>query len=265
MAVRCMRKKLYDIIFGNETKAGRIFDQVLLLLIVASVIAVIGESIPSLGNQYGRFFYTIELLFTVIFSIEYLLRIYVSPKPLRYIFSFWGIIDLIAVIPTILMLFFPGVHFLLTIRSVRLLRIFRIFKLVRFMSEAQVLMESIRKSFFKIGTFFFTIFVTVIVMGTIMYVVEGPENGFTSIPQGIYWAIITLTTVGYGDLVPTTALGKFISSFVMIIGYAIIAVPTGIFTVEIARTMRKVKTCDSCRSENEQDAKFCDQCGEKLK
>lgn len=256
-----IREKFYIIVFGEDTKAGRQFDIALLWLILFSVLCVILESIPVLGNNFKSTFLTIELAFTLIFSIEYFLRIWTSPKPFSYLFSFWGIVDVVSILPTYFILLVPGFHYLIVIRSLRLLRVFRIIKLAGFMSAAQVLRGAIRSSLYKISTFLFSVLATVTIMGTIMYVVEGGENGFTSIPQSIYWAIITITTVGYGDIVPQTVIGKFISSFVMIIGYAIIAVPTGIFTVEMMKSTLTKKKCAECNHDNETSSKYCSNCG----
>lgn len=233
----------------------------LLWLILASVLVVMLESIQALGSRYSSFFIATEIVFTIIFSVEYIIRVWVSPHRGKYIFSFWGIVDLLSVAPTYLVFLFPGYHYLLVIRSLRLLRVFRIAKLVRFVNEAQALGEGIKSSFYKISTFLFTVLITVVVMGTIMYVVEGPANGFTSIPQSIYWAIITITTVGYGDIVPVTVVGKLISSMVMIIGYAIIAVPTGIFTAAMVKAASHKKECEICRHANDVNAKYCSGCG----
>lgn len=259
------RDKMFVVIFGTDTKAGKRFDIVLLWLILASVLTVILESIPQLEQDFASGFFILELFFTGSFTIEYLLRIWVSPKPKNYIFSFWGIVDLLAILPTYLIFILPNIHFLVAIRSLRLLRVFRIIKLVRFIKEANTLKKALASSIYKTSTFLFTILAIVVIMGTIMYVVEGAENGFTSIPQSIYWAIITITTVGYGDIVPTTVLGKFISSVVMIIGYSIIAVPTAIFTVEVARAGNEQKVCAKCKYQNSVNANFCNNCGNDLK
>jgi voltage-gated potassium channel len=260
-----IREKLYIIVFGEDTKAGRQFDIVLLWLILGSVLCVILESIPDMDQNFKSTFLAIELSFTFIFSIEYLLRIWTSPKPFNYLFSFWGIVDVVSILPTYFILLVPGFHYLIVIRSLRLLRVFRIIKLAGFISAAQVLRGAIRSSLYKISTFLFSVLATVTIMGTIMYVVEGGENGFTSIPQSIYWAIITITTVGYGDIVPQTVIGKFISSFVMIIGYAIIAVPTGIFTAEMMKSTLNKKKCAECSHENEISANYCSNCGHSFK
>jgi len=256
-----IKQRLFVVIFGNATKAGRRFDIFLLWLILGSVLAVMLESIQSIGPENAALFFAIELFFTFLFSVEYLLRIWISPNPRKYIFSFWGLVDFLSVVPTYMVFLFPGYHYLLVIRSLRLLRVFRIAKLVRFVNEAHALGEGFKSSFYKISTFLFTILITVVIMGTIMYVVEGPRNGFTSIPQSIYWAIMTLTTVGYGDIVPQTVVGKLISSVVMIIGYAIIAVPTGIFTAAMVKAAANKKECDICRYANDVNAKYCGGCG----
>lgn len=256
------KEKLFKIVFGTDTRAGRAFDVVLLWSVLLSVLVVVLESVPDISIVYHDAFYAIEWGFTILFSIEYLIRVWISPKPLKYIFSFWGLIDLLSVLPTYLGLFLGGSHYLLVIRIFRLLRVFRILKLVRFNSEANTLIKALRASLYKVTIFFLTVLTIVILLGTLMYVVEGKTNGFTSIPQSIYWAIITITTVGYGDIVPHTVLGKFVSSFIMIIGYAIIAVPTGIVTAEMTRTKEVKKKCKNCHSENSILSNFCSQCGE---
>ena len=258
------REKLYHIIFETSTPAGRRFDTILLWVIMFSVLVVMLESIPSLGRSYLNTFLTIEWILTIIFTIEYFTRIWISPKPLKYIFSVWGLIDFMSILPTYLSLLLFGYHYLVIIRIFRLLRLFRILKLVRFYSESQVLAKALRASSYKIGVFMWTVMALVVFMGTLMYVVEGTESGFTSIPQSIYWAIVTITTVGYGDMVPVTILGKFISSFIMITGYAIIAVPTGIITVEMSKTGLQKTKCSNCNYENDAHANYCNNCGVKL-
>jgi voltage-gated potassium channel len=259
-----IRKRLYKIIFEHDTKPGKLFDVVLLWLILISVIVVITESIPEIHQSVYHIFRAIEWTLTILFSIEYLLRIWSSPKPLKYIFSFWGIVDFLSILPTYLDLFFTGYHYLLNVRIFRLLRVFRILRLVRFNKEARFLLDAIKGSSYKIGVFLMAIFAMVTLMGTLMYVVEDGKNGFTSIPQSIYWAIVTITTVGFGDIVPQTILGKFVAAISMIIGFSIIAVPTGIITAEIAKTQTKIKNCSSCGAENPSNAKFCNQCGNEL-
>lgn len=259
-----MRKEAYHIIFESDTRGGRLFDIVLLWLILLSVAVVIVESIPAFQARYFELFYFIEWTFTILFSIEYILRVWSSPRPWKYIFSFWGLVDILSILPTYLDLISPGYHYLLTVRIFRLLRVFRILKLVRFNREARVLLEAMRGSTHKIGVFLLTVLSTVTILGTLMYVVEGSESGFTSIPQSIYWAIVTVTTVGFGDIVPQTTLGKLLSSIAMIIGYSIIAVPTGIITVELSKTRTTLKRCQNCANDNPEGSQYCNQCGEKL-
>lgn len=259
------KDSLYKIVFETDTKAGKQFDVFLLWGILLSVLVVVFESVPQIGLEFKFSFIVIEWVFTVLFSIEYLLRLYISPKPLRYAFSFWGMVDFLSVIPTYLGLLIGGTHYLLVVRIFRLLRVFRILKLVRFSKEANSLMGALRASLYKISIFLFAVLSTVIIMGTLMYVVEGSENGFTSIPQSIYWAIITITTVGYGDIVPHTVLGKIISSIAMITGYAIIAVPTGIVTVEMSRSKNNDVQCSECGNPNPVQSNYCSHCGIKIK
>ena len=259
------RKRLYEIVFRTNTRAGKQFDVVLLWVILFSVIVVMLESIPEYGANYSNLFFTLEWCLTIIFTIEYITRILISPKPLRYIFSFWGFIDLLSIFPTYFSLFISGYHYLLVLRIFRLLRVFRVLKLVRFMSEAQMLLKALKSSLYKISIFLFSVIAIVTFLGTTMYVVEGGKVGFTSIPLSMYWAVVTVTTVGYGDMVPHTVLGKFISSIAMIIGYAIIAVPTGIITFEIAKSGNATQQCPNCKSENKIEASYCNQCGVPLK
>jgi voltage-gated potassium channel len=259
-----IRAKLHEIVFGTDTRAGKNFDVFLLWIILISVILVMTESVPQYGAQFKSAFYVAEWIMTGIFSIEFLLRLWISPKPLRYIFSFWGIIDFLSILPTFLSMFFVGYHYLLVVRIFRLLRLFRVLKLVRFSRESQVLLEALKGSLHKITIFLMAVLSIVTILGTIMYVIEDGETGFSSIPQSIYWAIVTVTTVGYGDMVPHTIIGKFISSIAMIIGYAIIAVPTGIMTVAIAKTSSTNTTCEKCKKQITGAENFCPHCGEKL-
>lgn len=256
-----IRRKLNIIVFGTNTRAGRRFDVVLLWIILFSVLVVMLESVPEYGERFSAEFGVIEWIITIIFTIEYFLRIWISPRPLRYIFSFWGVIDLLSILPTYLSLFISGYHYLLMVRIFRLLRVFRIFKLARFSAEAKILREALKSSLHKISIFLMAVVAIVTILGTIMYVVEGGEEGFTSIPQSIYWAVVTVTTVGYGDMVPHTVIGQFISSIAMITGYAIIAVPTGIVTVAMARSGELRKKCTVCKHKNELPAAFCNKCG----
>jgi voltage-gated potassium channel len=258
------REKLYRIIFESETKAGKRFDIWLLWLILGSVMVAMLDSVPSLHRQFENEFYIVEWGFTVLFTLEYLFRIYMSPTPSRYILSYWGLIDLVAILPTYLSLLFLGSQYLLIVRILRLLRVFRILRLVRFTRESLLLIQALKASFFKISIFLMAVLVIVVLLGTVMYVVEGGQNGFNSIPQSIYWAIITVTTVGYGDIVPFTVLGKFIASVAMIIGYAIIAVPTGIVTVEMAKAGEKKLPCPGCGNVVNKTDNFCNHCGASL-
>lgn len=256
------RERLYRIIFESESLAGKRFDLYLLWLILFSVLVTMLDSIPTLHQQYQVEFYIVEWIFTILFTIEYVFRIYVSPRPSRFIFSWWGLIDLLAILPTYLSLLLLGTQYLVIIRILRLLRVFRILRLVRFTREAMHLMMALRTGMFKISIFFMTVLVIVVLLGTIMYVIEGGQHGFSSIPQSIYWAIITVTTVGYGDIVPFTVLGKFVASFAMIIGYAIIAVPTGIVTVELAKAGEQKVKCTRCGNTLHKTDNFCSHCGQ---
>jgi len=263
-----LKEELYEIIFGSSTKEGKTFDVILLFLIVFSIIAVILDSIPEIHAKYGNLLYISEWVVTFFFTVEYILRIWVVRQSSKYIFSFYGIIDLLAILPSFLGIFLTVAHGLIIIRALRLLRIFRLFKLTRYTSEANSLVRALKASRTKISVFLFAVMTIVTVIGTLMYLIEGEEHGFTSIPKGIYWAIVTLTTVGYGDIAPETNFGQFIASFVMIIGYGIIAVPTGIVTAEIALAKRRPvshRTCKNCmKEEHESDASYCKYCGKPL-
>lgn len=262
------KRRLHRIIFEADTPSGKFFDILLLVAIVLSVLAVMAESVPSINERYSKTLFAIEWVFTALFSLEYITRILVSRKPHTYIFSFYGIIDLLSIIPTYLSLVFVGSQSLLVIRIIRLLRVFRIFKLARFTGEGKRLLLALKQSRAKITVFLGGVMTLVIIMGTVMYLVEGEENGFTSIPRSIYWAIVTLTTVGYGDISPSTALGQMIASLVMIMGYAIIAVPTGILTVEISKvaaTSTNTRICHNCGwDKHDDDARNCKKCGHEL-
>lgn len=262
------RNRLYVIIFQTDTVAGRRFDSTLLLIIFASLVVVILDSIDDVHQHYANLLAYIEWGFTAIFLGEYILRLYCSPKPLRYAFSFYGLVDLLAIVPGILALYYSDAQYLLIIRVIRMLRIFRVLKLGPYLKQAHYLLDALRGSKQKILVFLLSVCTLVTVFGTLMYVVEGPQHGFTSIPKGIYWAIVTLTTVGYGDIVPKTALGQVISSMVMITGYSIIAVPTGIFTAELATAMRGGQLqhhCPVCaKDSHEPEASFCSRCGNAL-
>ncbi|MBC3387664.1 ion transporter [Pseudomonas sp. SWRI12] len=262
------RERLYVIIFQTDTVAGRRFDSTLLLIILASLVIVMLDSIDSVHKNYAALLAGIEWGFTFIFIVEYGLRLYCSPKPLRYAFSFYGLVDLLAIVPGILALYYSDAQYLLIIRIIRMLRIFRVLKLSPYLKQANYLMAALRGSKQKIIVFLVSVSTLVTVFGTLMYVIEGPEHGFTSIPKGIYWAIVTLTTVGFGDIVPKTPLGQVVSSLVMITGYSIIAVPTGIFTAELATAMRGDQLkhdCPVCSKNNhEHGAAFCSRCGNAL-
>lgn len=262
------RKKTHEIIFEHDTYWGKMFDVLLLWAILISIFAVMLESVESIRAEYGELLTIFEWIFTIIFTFEYVARILSVRKPLNYIKSFYGIIDLLSILPTYLSFFIVGGQYLMAIRTIRLLRVFRILKLARFIGESLVLQTALKASRYKITVFFGSVLILVTVMGTVMYLVEGPENGFNSIPLSIYWAIVTLTTVGYGDIAPHTILGKTIASVIMLLGYAIIAVPTGIVTSELAQASherRKNNVCDYCATEGHDiDAKYCHNCGEKL-
>ncbi len=264
-----LRQQLHSIIFFTDTPAGQRFDRYLLLAILASLIVVMLDSIDSVHSQYEALLAGIEWAFTLLFAIEYLVRLYCSPKPLRYAFSFFGLIDLLAILPGILALFYGDAQYLLIIRVIRMLRVFRVLKLSPYLRQANFLLTALRGSKQKIIVFFACIAILVTVFGTLMYVIEGPAHGFTSIPKSIYWAVVTLTTVGFGDIVPRTPLGQALSSLVMITGYSIIAVPTGIFTAELANAMRGGDQlnhdCPSCaKNAHEYASAFCSRCGNAL-
>ena len=263
------RVKLHETIYESNTIAGKTFDVVLLVLIIGSIMVVMLDSISVYHQKYGGVFFVLEWIFTGLFTIEYILRLVCLKRPLGYVFSSFGIIDLLAIIPSFLSVFFAGTHSLLVFRALRLLRVFRIFKLTHFLTEIEFLQTSIATSMKKISIFMLVVLSTVIIRGSIMYLVENGENGFNSIPASIYWAIVTITTVGYGDISPVTSLGKFIASIMMFIGYGIIAVPTGIITTDMAMAARSRKqgqeTCPGCgREGHDQDARFCKFCGSAL-
>ncbi|MBK7408293.1 MAG: ion transporter [Saprospirales bacterium] len=260
-----IRQKLEEIVFGVETPAGRAFDVVLIWAIVLSILVVVLESVKPFQRNYGELFWILEWFFTILFTIEYLVRIWISKKPLRYIQSGLGVIDVLSILPSYLSLIFVGTQYLMTIRILRLLRIFRILKLNHYLGQANFILEAMRRSYQRILVFLFGIVHLVLILGAIMYVVEGEASGFDSIPRSVYWAIVTITTVGYGDISPATPLGQFIASFIMIIGYAIIAVPTGIMTVEMNKASQTGQTCKTCeKSFQESQASFCPHCGAKV-
>lgn len=267
-AITHLRNRIHIIIEGTDTRLGKLFDIVLLVAIIASVAVVMLDSVLYIRLQYGTLFFYAEWFFTILFTIEYLLRLFSAPNRLRYVFSFFGVVDLLSVLPSYLSLLFVGVQYLLVIRILRILRIFRVLKLRAYMQQAGFLASALKTSQQKITVFFLSLVLLVTIFGSVVYVVEGPENGFTSIPLSIYWAVVTLTTVGYGDISPKTPLGQAIATMVMITGYSIIAVPTGIFTSELARNMRPQLdpiACPNCgKFGHAVNATFCDRCGHAL-
>ena len=263
------QSKLHEVIFESNTIWGKVFDVVLLACILLSILVVMLDSVESLHLNHGYLFYVAEWFFTILFTLEYILRLLAVRRPIRYVFSFLGLIDLLAIIPMYLSILLVGAQSLLVLRVLRLLRIFRIFKLTHFLSEMSFLGAALKSSAKKISIFMLVVLALVVILGSIMYIIERKENGFESIPESIYWAIVTITTVGYGDISPVTPLGKFIASIIMLIGYGIIAVPTGIITTEMAITARARKhgteTCPGCGKEgHDANAVFCKYCGEKL-
>lgn len=263
------RKKIHTIVYESATPAGKAFDVALLFMIFTSIIIVMLDSISTLHAKYGNIFLALEWIYTILFSIEFVLRLICIRKPLAYLFSFFGVIDFLSIVPTYMGLFYGGAQTLLVVRALRLLRIFRIFKLRHYVNEMQFLLGAIKGSIRKISIFMLMVFTTVIILGSVMYLVENGQNGFNSIPDSIYWAIVTITTVGYGDISPVTPLGKFVASVIMLMGYGIIAVPTGIITTEMALSVRKKHhspdVCASCGKEgHDADARHCKACGAKL-
>ncbi len=267
---RNWKTKLHEIIYEADTSGGRLFDVVLLIAIIASIVLVMLESVTSFDDKYHDFLNISEWAITILFSLEYIARIVSVKKPIKYITSFYGIIDLLSTIPKYLSLIFVGTHALVALRALRLLRVFRILKLARYLGASNNLMMALKASRAKIAVFLFAVIILSIILGTIMYLVEGEENGFTNIPKSVYWCIVTLTTVGYGDIAPHTPLGQFIASIVMILGYGIIAVPTGIVTAEMTKTNdseidTNTQSCPSCAAEKHKDkADYCYDCGHKL-
>ncbi len=263
------RDRLHEVIFEADTPVGKLFDVILIWSILLSVAVVLLDSVAGIRARYGTILYAVEWAFTILFTIEYLLRLISIRRPLRYATSFFGLVDLLAILPTYASLFIPGSQYLLTIRVLRLLRIFRVFKLAAYLNEAQVITTALRASRRKISVFLFAVLIIVTIIGSAMYVVEGEEHGFVDIPTSIYWSIVTLTTVGYGDISPQTALGKILASIIMIIGYAIIAVPTGIVTAELTQMTKKdhitTQACPACGLEgHDRDATYCKYCGAHL-
>jgi voltage-gated potassium channel len=264
-----LKAKLYEIIFEADTRAGRAFDIILLGAIITSVLVVMLESVSEIKTTMGEWLVGLEWFFTGLFTLEYLARLWVVKQKRKYVLSFFGIIDLLSILPTYLGLFFVGAQSLLVVRSIRLLRIFRIFKLVNLLGASNTLTVALRASQYKIAVFMITVITTVIIAGTMMFLIEGEANGFTSIPRSIYWAIVTMTTVGYGDIAPQTALGQTLASIIMILGYGIIAVPTGIVSSEMVSLKNKEKlstqVCPHCLKDgHDSDALHCKYCGDKL-
>lgn len=262
------RERLHEIVFRSDTRAGQLFDLVLLVAILASVLAVMLESVVEIRAQHAATLSAVEWGFTALFTLEYALRLLCVRSPMRYATSFFGLIDLLGILPTYLALFLPGAQALMTIRLLRMMRIFRILQLAAYVGESAILSRALRASRPKIVVFVVFVLSVVCSVGALMYVVEGPEHGFTSIPVAIYWAIVTLTTVGYGDITPETGFGRLCASVIMILGYGVLAVPTGIVTTELAfasRLRRTARSCPGCASEDhEDDALHCKRCGAKL-
>ena len=263
-----LRENIKIVIFGTNTKAGKLFDEVLIVVITLSIITVLFESVASYREQYGNILNLAEWTFTILFTIEYLLRIYCVRLPSSYMFSFFGVIDLLSVIPTYISVLFPGAQALSVIRVLRVLRIFRVLKLFQYMGEGKKLKKALISSKRKIYIFLFVIMNIVVILGSIMYLIEGEKAGYTSIPKSIYWAIVTLTTVGYGDIAPLTPIGQAISAFIMLIGYSIIAVPTGIVTSEmnfVKSELENKTTCIVCdRDDLIKGSLYCRHCGAKI-
>lgn len=269
------RRKVHEVLFETSTPLGRFFDLVLLGLIILSMLIVIVETIPTIEQEYRQVLIVLEWMLTIAFTLEYALRIYTANFPWRYVRSFYGIIDLVSIIPTYLGLFLAGSHSLSIIRALRLLRVFRILKLTKYLSQGELIIEALKSSRTKISVFMFFILLMVCIFGSVMYIVEGNAgSGFDSIPRSIYWAIVTLTTVGYGDISPTTPLGQLMASLIMIAGYAVLAVPTGIVTAEMTKVSETVdaeiaaeegRECGRCgETDNKPVARYCMRCGEKL-
>lgn len=277
------REKIFEVIFEADTPLGKWFDIFLIIAIIASVCIVMLESVEFVNERFGQLFRILEWMFTIFFTLEYILRLYVVHRPLKYALSFFGIVDLLSIFPSYLSFFFAGTHSLMVIRAIRLLRVFRIFKLANYSKDAQHLISSLNASRRKIFVFLTFVMLLVIIFGSVMYLIEGSQPGspFDSIPRSIYWAIVTLTTVGYGDISPTTSFGQFLAAIVMLLGYAVIAVPTGIVSSEMIKENKKEKkkkgkkekqvprqntqVCSECLfDDHADDALFCKRCGEDL-
>lgn len=263
------QRRAHEIVFEADTRAGRIFDVVLIASILVSVLVVMLDSVESLRAAHGPLLHALEWAFTILFTAEYVLRLSCVGRPLRYARSFFGVVDLLAILPTYLSLIVPGSQFLIVVRLLRVLRIFRVLKIAQYIGESELLLDAVHNSRRKITVFLFTVLTLAAIAGSLMYVIEGPASGFTSIPTSIYWAIVTLTTVGYGDISPVTPLGQLIATVIMLLGYGIIAVPTGIMSVEISRAQERrelvVQACRECGGAcHTREAKFCMHCGAPL-
>ncbi len=264
------RRRWFDIIYRHDSRPERNFDLLLIYAILASILVVMIDSVQSIHQRWSAWFYIVEWAFTLAFTAEYVLRLAVVKRPLRYAVSLWGLIDLASILPTYLSLFIPGAQSLLVVRVMRILRLFRILKLTRYVEESGILMQSPWRSRRKVLVFLFTVLTVTVIAGALMYVIEGPDNGYTSIPTSMYWAIVTMATVGFGDVVPQTTLGRFVTSVLILIGYSIIAVPTGIYTAELASSLREAEDahrhdnrgCPACGLEgHDRDAQYCRHCG----
>ncbi len=263
-----LKEKLFEIIFGTETRAGQYFDLALIVAILFSVVILLLDTVGPVHIRYGKSLVLLEWGFTLLFTAEFFARLYCSPNRKAYVFSFYGIVDLLAILPTYLALFVPGAQHLLIIRLLRVLRIFRVLKLLRYLADANLLLRTLRGAKRKIIIFGFSVITIVTLFGSLMYLIEGPSSGFSSLPKSIYWAIVTITTVGYGDITPQTPLGQFVAAIAMFTSYAIIAIPTGIFSAELiqeTQRSRSTKRCSHCeRGGHEQDALYCKHCSAKL-
>jgi voltage-gated potassium channel len=260
-----LKRQLRTIIFGTDTPAGRYFDLALMVCIVISVGLVFLDTVEAYHQKYGPIIQMLEWFFTLIFTLEYGLRLYCATHPVLYARSFYGLVDLLSVLPSFLALVIPGANFTLVIRILRLFRIFRVLKLLRYLSEGNLLLKAMVQSGRKVFLFFFSVSLIIMVLSAVMYVVEGPQNGFSSIPKSIYWTIVTITTVGYGDVTPKTGLGQTIAAFTMLLGYSIIAIPTGILTAEISQEVgrhRDLRSCNQChKTGHDLNARYCNRCG----
>jgi len=261
------KEKVHEVIYEADTKAGKVFDVALFIVIIVSLVLVILDSVEHISLQYHSLFVTLEWIITIFFTIEYILRVISIKKPKNYIFSFYGIVDFLSTIPLYITLIFAGSGALITLRALRLLRVFRVFKLVRYTGAGSSVAVALKKSIPKILIFLYSVVIISFIAGTVMYIVEGPEYGYTSIPRGIYWAIVTLTTVGFGDIHPVTPLGQFIATIIMLLGYGVIAVPTGIVTAEMTKenSRKNTQVCSNCGEADHRDsAEFCHKCGDSL-